>query len=83
MTFHSEHRPLEFYARALEEAGFLIEALREPRVTEAGATSDRDQRWQRVPLFLHVRAIRRGASHGALQPARPARAPAPGSAPSP
>jgi SAM-dependent methyltransferase len=58
MTFHSEHRPLEAYLRALEDAGFLVEALREPRVPDAAAASDRSKRWQRVPLFLHVRAVR-------------------------
>ncbi|HKH89107.1 MAG TPA: class I SAM-dependent methyltransferase [Acidimicrobiales bacterium] len=52
MTFHSEHRPLEVYSRALEAAGFVIEALRE--VTEP-APADR---WSRVPLFLHIRALR-------------------------
>ena len=35
MRFVCEHRPLEDYARALEEAGFAIEALRE--VTEPDA----------------------------------------------
>lgn len=58
MTFHSEHRPLEAYFRALEGAGFLIEALREPRVPDAPAERERTKRWQRLPLFLHVRAIR-------------------------
>lgn len=29
LTFHSEHRPLETYARALEASGLLIEAVRE------------------------------------------------------
>ena len=53
MRFVCEHRPLEDYARALEEAGFAIEALRE--VTEPDA---RD-RWSRVPLFLDLRARRR------------------------
>lgn len=58
MTFHSEHRPIEAYFRALEEAGFLVEALREPRVPDEAAMRYRSTRWQRVPLFLHVRAIR-------------------------
>jgi hypothetical protein len=31
LTFHSEHRPLESYARALEAGGLLIEAIREVR----------------------------------------------------
>jgi SAM-dependent methyltransferase len=52
MRFHSLHHPLESYCRALEHAGFLVEAVREPR--------DRDDaRWRRVPLFLHIRAVRR------------------------
>jgi SAM-dependent methyltransferase len=58
MTFHSEHRTLEAYSRALEEHGFLIEALRETRVPDAAARSARARRWQRVPLFLHLRARR-------------------------
>ena len=28
ITYHSEHRPLEAYARALEHAGFVIEPIR-------------------------------------------------------
>ena len=52
MRFHSLHHPLESYSRALEHAGFVVEAVREPR--------DRDDpRWRRVPLFLHMRAVRR------------------------
>jgi hypothetical protein len=31
MNFHSQHRPIESYFLALEEAGRLVEALREPR----------------------------------------------------
>jgi SAM-dependent methyltransferase len=58
MTFHSEHRPLEAYFRALEEGGLLVEALREPGVPEHANVSEADRRWQRVPLFLHLRARR-------------------------
>ena len=58
MTFHSEHRSFEAYFRTLEETGFLVEALREHRMPDAAATSDASKRWQRVPLFLHVRALR-------------------------
>lgn len=58
MTFHSEHRPLEAYSRALEEAGLLIDALREPTYPEVAVTSEKSRRWQRVPLFLHLRARR-------------------------
>jgi SAM-dependent methyltransferase len=50
MTFHSEHRSLEAYSLALEEAGFVMEALRE--VSE----EDPADHWYRVPLFLDFRA---------------------------
>jgi SAM-dependent methyltransferase len=52
MTFLDAHRPLEDYFRALEGAGFVVERLRE--VTDDG--DPRDSRWQRLPLFLHIRA---------------------------
>lgn len=58
MTFSSRHLPLESYFIALEESGFLIEALREPRVPDHAVTSEADRRWQRLPLFLHLRARR-------------------------
>jgi SAM-dependent methyltransferase len=58
MTFHSQHRPFAAYFSALEEAGFLVEALREPSVPEHAIVSEATRRWQRVPLFLHVRARR-------------------------
>jgi SAM-dependent methyltransferase len=58
MTFHSQHRPLEAYFMALEEAGFLVEALREPGVPDHAISSPAGRRWQRLPLFLHVRARR-------------------------
>jgi SAM-dependent methyltransferase len=46
MTFHSRHRPLESYLLALEESGFLIEALREPSVPDLAITSESGRRWQ-------------------------------------
>lgn len=59
MTFHSAHHPLEDYARALEHAGLLIDAIREPRSTTLDGTHvGRTNRWLRVPLFLHVRALK-------------------------
>jgi len=58
MTFCSRHRPLESYFLALEEAGFVVEALREPRVPDQAADTEADRRWQRLPLFLHIRARR-------------------------
>jgi SAM-dependent methyltransferase len=58
MIFHSQHRPIAAYFSALEEAGFLIEALRETGIPEHAIASEPSRRWQRVPLFLHVRARR-------------------------
>jgi hypothetical protein len=56
MVFHSRHRPLEAYSRALEASGFVIDAIREHRIPEDGLRSDRSRRWRRIALFLHVRA---------------------------
>jgi SAM-dependent methyltransferase len=57
MTLHSWHRPVEAYFIALEKAGLLVEALREPRVPEQAVGSEASRRWQRLPLFLHLRAL--------------------------
>jgi SAM-dependent methyltransferase len=53
MRFESEHRPIESYTRALEHAGFVIEALREVGDPDPG------DKWSRLPLFLDLRAVRR------------------------
>jgi SAM-dependent methyltransferase len=58
MTFHSRHRPLESFFLALEDAGLLVETVREPRVPDHAVKSGRGRRWQRLPLFLHLRARR-------------------------
>jgi SAM-dependent methyltransferase len=58
MEFVSAHRPLEAYTEALARSGFLIERLREPAVPESGIVRPRRRRWQRLPLFLHLRALR-------------------------
>jgi SAM-dependent methyltransferase len=55
ITFRGWAYPLEAYARAVEEAGFLIEALREPPYT---APDGRPNRWERIPNFLQLRALR-------------------------
>jgi hypothetical protein len=52
MRFESRHRSVEAYSRALETAGFVIEALREI------GDPNPESRWNRMPLFLHVRARR-------------------------
>ena len=57
MTFHTEHRPIESYARALEDAGLVIEALREPMPNlEMAADQPSEERWRRIPNFLMLRA---------------------------
>jgi SAM-dependent methyltransferase len=59
ISFHGWCYPLEDYVRALEEAGFLVEALREPAAPEAASKADRSaERWRRVPNFLCMRAVR-------------------------
>jgi len=55
MTFASVHRPLEAYVGALAGAGFLIERLRESVAPEHALHG---RRWLRIPLFLHIRALK-------------------------
>ena len=57
MTFVSFHRPLEDYTRALEAAGFVIEALREP-VPSRDYVSDHPEvgGWRDEPMLLVLRA---------------------------
>lgn len=52
MTFRGWTYSLEDYAVALEAAGMVIEALREPRPS----ASSRYTRWSRIPMFLMFRA---------------------------
>ena len=55
----SEHRPIEAYTAALEDAGLLIEALREPAPDrETVAVRPPLLRWTRLPCFLHIRAVK-------------------------
>ncbi len=58
IEFLSAHRPLEAYCAELSDAGLLIERLREPAVPSSAVTSPRSLRWQRLPLFLHLRSLR-------------------------
>ncbi|TMG01932.1 MAG: class I SAM-dependent methyltransferase [Chloroflexi bacterium] len=51
MDFSGWAYPMEAYFRALEGAGFMVQALREP-------AADDDQRWHRLPLFLMWRAVK-------------------------
>lgn len=52
MTYHGIHRPLLAYTEALADAGLVIERLREQ------TTDDPDDKWYRIPLFLHIVASR-------------------------
>jgi SAM-dependent methyltransferase len=63
VTFSSHCYPLEGYTRALEAAGLLIEALREPPApATAVAARPGFARWRRIPGFLHVRAVKPAAA---------------------
>lgn len=57
------HRPLESYTAALEQCGFVIQALREPapRVEDTSGHPE-SARWLRIPCFLHVKAMLGGAA---------------------
>lgn len=55
MTFDGTAHPLQSYVQALEAAGLLIEALREP---SPRAGSDADARWAHLPMFLMLRALK-------------------------
>src|SRR5205085_8073193 len=54
MTFSSYHRPLQGYTTALEDAGLLIDRL----VELPDASDPPGDRWSRLPLFLHLRAVK-------------------------
>jgi len=56
MTFHGWTYTLQDYARAFEDAGFLIERLREPVPIADQATQRGDP--EGSPLFLFIRAVR-------------------------
>ena len=52
MNFSGWAYPLESYFLAMERAGLMMQAVREP------APNDADPRWQRVPMFLMWRAVK-------------------------
>jgi SAM-dependent methyltransferase len=58
MRFVSRHTPLETYMDELAASGLLVERLREPKLPEAGFNGPSGRRWQRIPLFLHLRAVK-------------------------
>jgi len=58
ITFASEHRPIQAYVNALADADLLVERLRETDVPDSAIVRPRSRRWQRIPLFLHIRALK-------------------------
>lgn len=63
MRFRGFTHSMESYARALETAGLLIERLREPAQRDDIVGSDpSERRWQRLPNFLFIRALKPKAS---------------------
>ena len=60
MTFRGWVYRLEDYSRALEDAGLVIEAVREPPLPqEAVAADPLNAGWAHLPLFIMFRALRR------------------------
>ena len=58
MRFVSRHRPLETYTELLSANRLLVDRLREPALPEAGFNGEHGARWRRIPLFLHLRAVK-------------------------
>jgi SAM-dependent methyltransferase len=58
IVFESEHRPIGWYFDALEATGFLVERLREVGMPDEAVEASRHRRWQRLPFFLHIQAVR-------------------------
>jgi SAM-dependent methyltransferase len=59
MHFKGWAYPLEGYFGALEKAGLLIQAVREPALdADSAGQAPSDERWRRIPSFLFWRAIK-------------------------
>jgi SAM-dependent methyltransferase len=55
MTFNIEHRPIEVYSQALEHAGLVIAALREPIPTEQAVSEHPElANYRRVSTWLYL-----------------------------
>ena len=61
ISFAGTAHPLEAYARAWEDAGLLIERIREPAAPAAAVAQDAsEERWTRMPMFLYLRLLKPG-----------------------
>jgi len=59
ITFRGWCYPVDEYFRAFEQAGLAVELLREPPIGDEEVRRDpADRRWQRIPAFLYLRAVR-------------------------
>jgi SAM-dependent methyltransferase len=59
VKLHGEHRPLEAYSRAIEQAGLRIEAVREPIAPPSFLAEHPTSAYLgRVPFFMHLRTRR-------------------------
>jgi SAM-dependent methyltransferase len=58
LLLESVHRPIGTYLDALTDAGLLIERFREVALPEHADAKPYSPRWRRIPLFLHVRAVK-------------------------
>jgi SAM-dependent methyltransferase len=64
MTFRGWVYPLEQYSKAFEQAGLVIEAIREPPISDEWIRRDPTQaRWSRIPLFMMLRLAPLTAAH--------------------
>lgn len=57
MHFSGWHRPIFTYAKALQDAGLLIETIREPLPADDAPAGNWD-RWRRMPMFMQLRALK-------------------------
>jgi hypothetical protein len=59
MTFHDTHNPLGAYFGAVERAGLLVEAIREPVPDDDHlAAFPYVRRWRHLPIFLLARTVK-------------------------
>lgn len=56
--FVGVRRPLQEYAAALADSGLSITAIHEPRPDLSGEPNPGIEEWDRIPLFLWLRAVR-------------------------